>query len=92
MNVPYITYREMIGNPLESKMIEKTTNRAFWYFFEDMLAVRQYIKTNQLSLKNVIGTLFRPKAYAIWDWNDPKPFFSYWMMLLSKYFKRSSQR
>lgn len=92
INFPYITYMELTGNPLEPKSIEKDTNIAFWYGYEDMLAVRDYIKTKQLSLFPVIKSLFRPKAYAIWDWKDPRPAFSYSASLLGKVFKKLFKR
>lgn len=73
LNFPYITYREMIGAPLEPKALRETTNRAFWYGYEDFLAVKDYIKTGQLKTSEVVKSFFRPKAYAIWSIQDPKP-------------------
>lgn len=73
LNFPYITYRELTGNPLPPKAVTETTNRAFWYWYEDMLAIKGYLQTKQLSLGQIIKTFFRPKAYAIWSWKDPKP-------------------
>lgn len=73
LNFPYITYREMIGEPLAPKAVKETTNRAFWYGYEDFLAVKDYIKTGQLKASEVVKSFFRPKAYAIWSVQDPKP-------------------
>ncbi|GGA83099.1 carboxylate--amine ligase [Ornithinibacillus halotolerans] len=73
LNFPYITYREMIGEPLEPKAVTETTNRAFWYGYEDLLAVKGYVQTGQLKIGEVVKSLFRPKAYAIWSIRDPKP-------------------
>ncbi|MBA2174979.1 carboxylate--amine ligase [Halobacillus locisalis] len=73
INIPYITYRDLTGDPLEPKAIQEDKNMVFWYAYEDLLAVREYIKTGQLSPKKVIGSYFRPKAHAIWDPKDPKP-------------------
>ncbi|WP_099158938.1 carboxylate--amine ligase [Virgibacillus ndiopensis] len=88
LNIPYITYRELTGNPVEPKAITTTTNRAFWYGYEDMLAVKDYVKTGQLSVKDIVKTYFRPKAYAIWDWKDPKPGINYSSMLIGKVAKK----
>lgn len=88
LNIPYITYRELTGRPLEPKAITENTNRVFWYLYEDLLAIRAYIKTGQLSLGDVIRSLFKPKAYAIWSLDDPKPAFSFFKMMASKLFKR----
>lgn len=77
LNFPYITYRELTGNPLPNKAVTETTNRAFWYVHEDLLAIKEYVQTKQLSLSEVIKSFFRPKAYAIWSFSDPKPAFVY---------------
>lgn len=84
VNIPYITYRELIGQPLEPKAVKKDTNLVFWYGFEDLLAIRDYIKTGQLTLKQVLVSLFKPKAYAIWDWKDPVPAFIFLQILAGK--------
>lgn len=88
MNVPYITYRELTGEPLEPKAITENTNRVFWYAYEDLLAIKGYIQTGQLSFGEVMKSFFKPKAYAIWSLDDPKPFFSYFKMMAGKLFKR----
>lgn len=95
INIPYITYRELTGDPVEPKYITNDTNLVFWYAFEDLLAVRDYIRTGQLTLGQVLRSYFRPKAYAIWDWKDPKPAFAFLGKLFShalrKIFKKSGK-
>src|SRR5699024_8701558 len=54
LNFPYITYCELVGQPLPPKAIEKTTNRAFIYAYEDVLAIKDYTKTKQLSLYSIL--------------------------------------
>ncbi|GAB3048844.1 carboxylate--amine ligase [Virgibacillus ainsalahensis] len=92
MNVPYITYLELTGNPIESSGLQKDTNTAFWYGYEDMLAIKGYLRTGQLSLSTVMKSYFRPKVYAIWDWKDPKPAFSYTSNLLRKILTKSGSK
>ncbi|GEN53261.1 carboxylate--amine ligase [Halobacillus faecis] len=77
INIPYITYKDLIGEPVEPKAVEEDQNLVFWYAYEDLLAVREYIKTGQLSPQKVLMSYFRPKAHAIWDPKDPKPAFSF---------------
>lgn len=84
LNIPYITYCELIGSPLKAKAIEKDVNLVFWYAYEDLLAIRDYIKTGQLTFKEIFSSYFRPKAYAIWDWTDPMPALYYGGMILNK--------
>ncbi|WP_404456270.1 carboxylate--amine ligase [Virgibacillus necropolis] len=91
LNMPYITYMELTGNPLEPKAIQSDTNTAFWYGYEDMLAVKDYVKTGQLSIGTVLKSLVRPKANAIWDWNDPKPGITFIKSKVDKKFRISSR-
>jgi len=86
LNMPYITYRELTGNPLEPKAVTEDTNIVFRYTYEDLLAIRDYLKTKQLTLGQVVKSLFKRKAPAIWDWKDPKPAFAFLNMLLFKKF------
>src|SRR5699024_10411966 len=86
LNMPYIMYREMIGDPLPPKYIKKSTDRAFIHLVEDVAAIRGYLSTNQLTLLQVIKSYFRPKAYAIWSWNDLKPGIHYNKSLVKRVF------
>lgn len=88
LNMPYIAYRELIGNPLRPKSITNDTNITFWYAYEDLLAVKNYIKTKQLNVLEVLKSYFRPKAYAIWDIKDPKPALKFIKMKLNHIFKK----
>ncbi len=92
VNIPYITYRELIGQPLPPSAVERDTNLVFWYGYEDMLAIRDYIKTRQLTIGQVLRSLFKPKAYAIWDWKDPVPALMFSKMLLGKVFAKIIRR
>ncbi len=92
VNIPYITYRELIGQPLPPSAVERDTNLVFWYGYEDMLAIRDYIKTRQLTLGQVLGSLFKPKAYAIWDWKDPIPALMFLKMLIGKVIAKITRR
>ncbi|MBW5448871.1 carboxylate--amine ligase [Cohnella sp. CFH 77786] len=92
VNIPYITYRELTGNPLPPSAVERDTNLVFWYAYEDLLAIKGYLKTKQLTWKQVASSFWKPKAYAIWDWRDPKPAFSFLSMILGKFFGKFARR
>jgi predicted ATP-grasp superfamily ATP-dependent carboligase len=92
MNVPYITYRELIGQPLAPTALKEDKNVVFWYGYEDMLAVRDYIKTGQLKPAEVFKSYFKKHAYAIWDWQDPVPAFSYAGMIAGKVMKKVTKK
>ncbi|MED3570924.1 carboxylate--amine ligase [Cytobacillus praedii] len=88
INFPYITYRELTGSPLPPKAVKEDKNRVFWYAYEDMLAIKGYIRTGQLTRGEVFKSLFKKKAYAIWDWQDPKPGMIYFKKTAGKMLKR----
>ncbi|GIO14152.1 hypothetical protein J19TS2_37070 [Cohnella xylanilytica] len=92
VNVPYITYRELTGSPLPPSAVTKDTNLVFWYAYEDILAIRGYLKTKQLTFGQVAASFFKPKAHAIWSWEDPKPFFSFLSMISGKFTRRFARR
>ena len=89
MNIPWITYQELTGaTPVPQKCITQNTNQIFWYAYEDLFAVRDYVKTGQLSVWQVFRSLFARKVYAIWDWTDPKPAFLFVKWIGSKFINR----
>lgn len=92
INFPYVGYRELIGSPVEPYVVMRDTNRVFWYFYEDMLAVRAYLRAGQLSVGNVLRSLLKPKAYAIWSWRDPKPAFAFASIVASKLWNKIRRR
>lgn len=92
INFPYIAYKELIGEDIGSVFIKESTNRVFWYAYEDLLAVKGYIKTNQLTPGSVIKSYFTKKAYSIWALDDPKPYFSFMGKLIGKAFSKIIRR
>jgi len=88
VNMPYLTYKELTGEKIEPQEIKKDTGLVFWYAYEDFLAIRGYVKTKQLKTSDIIRSLFRPKAYAIWDISDSKPFFEFNGILMKKVFRK----
>lgn len=74
INMPYIAYQELIGVEVVPKAITKNTGYVFWYAFEDLLAVRGYIRTGQLTIGQVFRSYFKKKAHSTWDPKDPSPY------------------
>ncbi len=77
LNMPYIAYKELIGSPVPPKVITKNTGIIFWYAFEDLIAVRDYIRTRQLTIGQVLRSYFSKKAHSTWDIKDPMPYFNF---------------
>lgn len=88
INFPYVAYRDMTGNPLEPKAVEKSTGLVFQYLFEDILAIRDYIRNGQLTTGAVIKSLFRKKVPAVWSFDDPSPGLNYVSIILGKVIKK----
>lgn len=89
INIPYICYRELTEGIIEPYSVTKNINLVFWYAYEDLLAVKNYIKAGQLTLLEVLSSYFKPKAYAIWDFHDPKPFFWFLKSRFEHIFRKS---
>lgn len=84
INFPYAAYMELIGKAIEPKAIREDTGYCFRYLQEDILAIRDYVKSGQLSYFQVMKSLFRRKAPAIWSFDDPKPGFNYMGIVFGK--------
>ncbi len=88
LNMPLIMYRDLTDNPLPPKKVSQNTEMHFWCAFEDFFAVRGYLRTGQLKFRDVIKSLFKRKAYAIWDWRDPMPAFAFLKLKFKKLFSK----
>lgn len=88
LNFPWIAYRELTGQSIGEMALTKNTYRTFVYGFEDVLAIKGYLRTKQLKFSKIVSSFFRKKAYAIWALDDPKPYFHFMGMLIKKVFKR----
>lgn len=88
INMPYIAYQELTGNIEKPKSITKDTGLVFWYAYEDLHAIKGYIKTKQLTVLQVLKSYFKRKAYAIWDINDIKPFLAFFNYKIFKKIKK----
>lgn len=88
VNFPYVQYMELTGNPVEPYAVKKDTNIAFWFEYEDILAIKAYIKTKQLKFKDVLPTFKRPIVCAVFDAHDIKPFFGMLGMILGRFGKK----
>lgn len=84
VNFPYVQYCELTGNKLEPYAVTQNTNIAFWFEYEDLLAIRAYRKTKQLKWSQIIPTFNRPLVPAVFDAHDIKPFFGMLNMLLGR--------
>jgi len=88
VNFPYVQYCEMIGDPIPPSAVTSNTNIAFWFEYEDLLAIRAYLKTKQLTLKQILPTFKRPLVPAVFDLHDLKPFLGMLGMLGGRFVRK----
>jgi predicted ATP-grasp superfamily ATP-dependent carboligase len=88
INMPYITYMDLIGEPLKEKHIDYDSGLVFRYTLEDILAIKGYLSTKQLKLLPVIKSLFRKKVHAIRSFDDRAPVIAYGKILFKKMIKK----
>lgn len=92
INFPYILYKELTGENINTNFMVDSTNMYFCYAFEDVLAIKDYLKTKQLTFSKIISSIFTKKIYAIWSITDTKPYFYYMKNLILKLFKHIKRR
>lgn len=88
INFPWLQYQELTGQDIGRNFLEKSTRTTFVYGLEDLLAIKGYLKTKQLTVSDLLKTAFRKKAYAIWAIDDPAPYFYFMGKLFTKAMKR----
>ncbi|HOB86684.1 MAG TPA: carboxylate--amine ligase [Bacillota bacterium] len=85
LEYPYIIYRDLIGDPLPPLHLDRHLNYAFYHFYEDYFAVRQYRRAQQLSWKEIIKPfLAHKKKYAVWALDDPLPTLYFWKVVFAR--------
>lgn len=88
LNFPYISYCELTNNPLSPQIITKDIPVAFEYGYENALALKDYIKSNQMTFKRLLEPYRYKKVYAIFSLNDHKPWLYFMRLLMSKLIKK----
>ena len=76
VNLPYVGYRHMAQLPLPTPDAPNAPVRYF-NLKNDFRAARTYIRANDLTVKGWLRSLRGPKLYAVFAWDDLKPFLSY---------------
>jgi D-aspartate ligase len=76
VNLPYVGYRHMAQLPLPTPDEPHAPVRYF-NLKNDFRAARTYIRSNDLTVKDWLRSLRGRKQYAVFAWDDLKPFLSY---------------
>jgi len=86
VNLTYVGYRHMARLLLPTPDEPKVTVRYF-NMKNDVRAARTYITANELTVTGWLRSLRGPKLYAIFAWDDLKPFLSYCAQPLVRFLK-----
>lgn len=89
LNFPLIAYLEMTDKIPENKSVETETGYVFHYMYEDLFAVREYLRTGQMSLGKIIGDNTTKKVHSTWSWDDPMPGIYFVGTIIGKIFRRA---
>lgn len=73
LNFPYITYMDMTDKIPPNKCIDYDTGYTFHYMYEDLFAIREYLKTGQMSVGKILKDYTFKKVSSTWSWDDPMP-------------------
>ncbi|WP_219838179.1 carboxylate--amine ligase [Paenibacillus sp. R14(2021)] len=88
INFPLLAYMELTGSEIGAKAVQQDTGIVFNYLYEDLLSARDYVRTKQLSRRQVLRSYFVRQAPAIWSMDDPAPAFHFLLMLIRKLKRR----
>lgn len=89
INFPLLAYREMVGEKIVPENKTYDTKIHFRYLYEDLLAIREYIRAGQLTRSSIFMSLFKKKAPAIFSFDDMKPGFGFISMVVKKVRKKA---
>ncbi len=73
MNTPFITYLDMIGEDIGSVFIDYDTGVRWRYLYEDIPAMRRYVKTGQMTKAQIREDNSHKKIPSTWSLDDPWP-------------------
>lgn len=92
LNFPYIAYKEMTDELPEPKCVDYDTGYAFRYLYEDLFAIREYLRTGQISLGKMIKDHSFKTVPSTWSWSDPMPGIYFVGATLARITKRAFSR
>lgn len=88
INFPYIAYMEMTDTIPPSKVVDWDTGYTFHYMYEDLFAIREYLKVGQMSIGKILRDFTFKKVNSTWSLKDPMPGLYFVGTIIGKVFKR----
>lgn len=88
MNTPMMYYLDSIDMPFRGPKIEKDMNVYWKYKYEDISAIKKYVKTGQMTWGQIIKDYRFKKVNSTWAWDDPNPGWGFFKWAIGKQFKK----
>lgn len=88
MNTPMMYFKDSIGRSFSGPKITENKDVYWKYKYEDLPAIRQYVKTGQYSVLDIIKDYRFKKVSSTWAWDDPGPGFKFFNWAIFHRFKR----
>lgn len=88
LNFPYITYMEMTDKLPQPKSVEKDLGYTFLYMYEDLFAVKEYLKTGQMNISKIIKDVSFKNVASTWSFSDPMPGLYFMTMAFKRFLKK----
>lgn len=89
MNTPMMYFLDSIGEEYSGVKVEKDMEVYWKYKYEDISAIRAYLKTKQMTIGQIIRDYRFSKVSSTWAWDDPKPGIQFFKWAIGHKLKKS---
>lgn len=72
----YRLYCDAVGKPFQGNLRPAAKGLKWVYLRQDFQSFLHHRRSSRLSVREWLASLKGPKAYAVFSWKDPRPFFS----------------
>jgi predicted ATP-grasp superfamily ATP-dependent carboligase len=84
LNLPYMAYRELLGEQLNDVPWKPRLQNKFWlYFVNDCETLCERLQDGEITVMAWLTSLLKARSYACWRWSDIRP----GLYLLGRYLK-----
>jgi predicted ATP-grasp superfamily ATP-dependent carboligase len=74
INLPLIQYLDLTGQPAAASRGEHAQGIKWWESIADFHAFQEYHERGELTFKDWLKSVWRPRVFALFAWDDPRPF------------------
>ncbi|WBW50026.1 carboxylate--amine ligase [Peptoniphilus equinus] len=88
MNTPMMYYNHAIGKPVSGVKLKHNTETYWKYLYEDIPSIKNYLKTGQMTLPDILKTFRLKKVASTFAWDDLGPGWTFFTWAVTNKFKR----